>query len=133
MARFLGVGPHAIEASLTPMFTSPDAALIGDVLVTITRWHVIDPPLALTPFIGRECKIEAAPALLLRSDVRALTLTGPGGIGETRLALAVAANMQESGEACLVWELVDVLRPALTGVVSAIKIWPDADLFDTPS
>ena len=45
------------------------------------------PPVPLTSFIGRDRDIATVTALLKRPDVPLLTLTGPGGIGKTRLAL----------------------------------------------
>jgi predicted ATPase/transcriptional regulator with XRE-family HTH domain len=47
-------------------------------------------PVPLTPFIGRETEMAVVSDLLSNPTVRLLTLTGPGGTGKTRLALAVA-------------------------------------------
>ena len=52
-------------------------------------------PLPLTPLIGREHEVARLDALLHGGEARLLTLTGPGGVGKTRLALQVAAAVAE--------------------------------------
>jgi predicted ATPase/class 3 adenylate cyclase/DNA-binding CsgD family transcriptional regulator len=52
-------------------------------------------PVQPTPFLGREHEVAAIRDLLGRSDMRLVTLTGPGGTGKTRLALQVAAEVSE--------------------------------------
>jgi predicted ATPase/DNA-binding SARP family transcriptional activator len=47
-------------------------------------------PAPATPLLGREEDVATATALLAGPSVRLLTLTGPGGIGKTRLALELA-------------------------------------------
>jgi predicted ATPase len=50
-------------------------------------------PVQATSFIGRDREVADVAALLRRGDVRLLTLTGPGGVGKTRLALRVASEL----------------------------------------
>jgi predicted ATPase/serine/threonine protein kinase len=52
-------------------------------------------PVQRTGFVGQEKEIAAAKELLLRQDVRLVTVTGPGGIGKTRLAVQVASGLVE--------------------------------------
>jgi predicted ATPase/DNA-binding CsgD family transcriptional regulator len=53
-------------------------------------------PLPLTSLIGREREVAAACTLLAHPEVRFLTLTGTGGVGKTRLALAIASEVEGS-------------------------------------
>src|SRR5260370_30256368 len=52
-------------------------------------------PFPPPPLVGREAEVVQVVAQLdpSRSAVRLLTLHGPGGIGKTRLALAIAAGL----------------------------------------
>src|ERR1700732_126649 len=53
-------------------------------------------PVQRTGFVGREKEVTGVKELLLRQDVRLLTVTGPGGIGKTRLAVEVANGLVEN-------------------------------------
>lgn len=55
-------------------------------------------PLQPTAFVGRARELNEVESLLGREDVRLLTLTGPGGVGKTRLALQVAASLADRVE-----------------------------------
>ena len=73
-------------------------------------------PAPLTSFVGREEEIASVAALLRGADVRLVTLTGPGGVGKTRLAQAVARDVEGAfvdGVAFV--PLAPVRDPALVG------------------
>jgi predicted ATPase/class 3 adenylate cyclase len=53
-------------------------------------------PPALTPFLGREEQISAIAQLVAAPNVHLVTLTGPGGIGKTRLAIQVGERLASS-------------------------------------
>ena len=69
-------------------------------------------PLQLTSFVGRGREMAEVEALL--SEHRLLTLTGPGGAGKTRLALAVAPEVVAHFEDGMWWvELASISDPDL--------------------
>lgn len=50
-------------------------------------------PTPLTALLGREREVDAVCQLVQRTDVRLITLSGPGGVGKTRLGLQVASAL----------------------------------------
>jgi len=81
--------------------------------------------------IGREQEVRAISELLLRPEVRLLTITGTGGSGKTRLALEVAALLRADFAygACFV-PLALVSDPAhvMAAIAQALGLWESADL-----
>jgi predicted ATPase/DNA-binding XRE family transcriptional regulator len=80
-------------------------------------------PVPLTPLIGRDQEIEAVAALLTQLTVRLLTLTGPGGTGKTRLALAVAERLAPAFPDGVVFvSLAPLADPALVAPAIAERL-----------
>ena len=89
---------------------------------TLPPYRLIAP---LTPLLGRETEAAAVTHLLARESVRLLTLTGPAGVGKTRLALQVAAAQgQQAGLDPIYVDLVSVRQAdrVLPAIASALGI-----------
>ncbi|MDP8908195.1 MAG: AAA family ATPase, partial [Chloroflexota bacterium] len=70
-------------------------------------------PRPLTSLVGREREVTAVRALLGRDGVRLVTLTGPGGVGKTRLALRVAEDLADFPDGIWFVALAPVRDPTL--------------------
>lgn len=90
-------------------------------------------PRPRTRIIGREADIASARAFLLDDAVPLLTLTGPGGVGKTRLSLAIAQDVGDHFADGVVWvDLAPLPDAALvpTALASALGViaTPDRSL-----
>jgi predicted ATPase/transcriptional regulator with XRE-family HTH domain/uncharacterized protein HemY len=84
-----------------------------------TRLTLSRAPAPPTPLVGREREVATACALLRQPAARLLTLTGPGGVGKTRLAQAIASEIAGDFADGVAWvELAGLRDPML--VASAV-------------
>lgn len=74
----------------------------------------LTPQQVMTSFVGRDRDAEAVTDLLVRSDVRIVTLTGPGGVGKTRLAFHVADQLKATfSDGMVTVDLASITTPDL--------------------
>jgi predicted ATPase/DNA-binding NarL/FixJ family response regulator len=74
-------------------------------------------PAAADLFVGRDAELAAVSGMLAGAQARLVTLTGPPGIGKTRLAVAcAAAHAERTGIAAVFLDLAPVRDPALVTV-----------------
>ncbi|MET9339563.1 BTAD domain-containing putative transcriptional regulator [Nonomuraea sp. NPDC003804] len=112
LAEELGLDPGPELAALHQAMLEQDPALDAPPATTPTNL-----PVPMTGLIGREGATAEVRSLV--ESHRLVTLTGPGGVGKTRLALEVAAQL-EGAHPDGVWLVELAARPATGGVVDAI-------------
>jgi predicted ATPase/DNA-binding SARP family transcriptional activator len=85
--------------------------------MSLTRGQL---PVRLTPLVGRESELDDIVQALRRN--RLITLTGPGGTGKTRLALAAARTADASFPGGVCWvALAQIEDPAIVGQAVATQ------------
>ena len=100
-----GRGYRFVAAVVEAKSETPDQEVAKEPAATRDRFlekptrqaeaHPTNLPVQRTGLVGREREVLAASQLLLRQDVRLVTVTGPGGIGKTRLAVQIACRLVE--------------------------------------
>jgi predicted ATPase len=93
-------------------------------------------PVQLTQFIGRQDDVQAVRALIERPEVRLVTITGPGGMGKTRLALQVGADLLDAFRDGVFVVTLDTLTdatlvPAAIARVFGLRESPDVPAITT--
>jgi hypothetical protein len=78
-------------------------------------------PIPVTPFVGREKELGEVLALMVRADLRLLTLTGPGGTGKTRLGAQAAGALAERYSYGVWWIPLASLRDSSLVVETAAQ------------
>jgi predicted ATPase len=93
---------------------------LSDALLRHAPPRAVNLPVPRTAFVGREQEVSTVKELLLRDGVQLVTLTGPGGIGKTRLAVQASREAAENfpGGVCFV-SLAAVTDPALVPALIA--------------
>ncbi|HEX2782819.1 MAG TPA: hypothetical protein VHN36_04485, partial [Ilumatobacteraceae bacterium] len=118
----LGLDPPAAIRTLESRILESDPALLGTPQALSSRRSRI-PPVEVTSLVGRSTDLAGIVTRL--GEQRLVTLVGPGGVGKTRLAMRVAADVWDArGGEVYVVDLAPVHDPllAVASVATAIDV-----------
>ena len=105
-----------IENDLALFLTERFQESIGSPTVPVVTERESNLPALVNLFVGREKERRALDDMVVNDDVRLVTLTGPGGIGKSRLALEFAASVQDRfPDGAFLVRLQEVTDPELVG------------------
>ncbi|HRJ26624.1 MAG TPA: BTAD domain-containing putative transcriptional regulator [Fimbriimonadaceae bacterium] len=111
---FLGLEPSPATAKILDqepgVSTTPNAAPLTPPVESPTRHHHF--PVPLTPLIGRQAEVETILNELSDARRRLLTITGPGGIGKSRLQLEIAQQIAEKTPHRVIFATLSEVRHA---------------------
>lgn len=116
-------GKPSLDALLARPADPERAALLAP-------WRFIAPhtfPAPLAAFVGRQDEVLAAAELLSSPHVRLLTLTGPGGVGKTRLALEIARTLLDTFPGGIFFVPLETLtadEEILAAIARAVRLPP---------
>lgn len=116
IARRLYLSPRTVEGHVQAIRNKLGVDNRAQVAAWVARSPAAAPPPSglpvwLTVFVGREPELERIPELLFRT--RAVTITGPGGAGKTRLALRLAEDLSRNHPRVWFIDLSTIREPSL--------------------
>ncbi len=134
VAEFVAFARHDPDSTLVPPGLQPSdlpLTLRPSVPESIdapsdTQPRIVTLPRSTTPFLGREAEVTALLDYVEDPACRLISILGPGGMGKTRLAVAVAERLADGGSVSFADGIVFVSLAALTDVNQIGSVIADA-------